>query len=118
MAARGSPHRSVRHILNAYPDTDVVSSGGGTFFSCDPATHWPSFAAIVTTDELDSESDLDVDFKALDRLFPRRVIRPLLDEAHERALAAAMSQPIDRLMLRTTPIRTGDVRSTSAARYL
>jgi Family of unknown function (DUF6194) len=42
-----------RYIIDTYPDTDVVTAGGGTFFSIDPEKHWPNFATLVTTDEFD-----------------------------------------------------------------
>jgi len=42
-----------RYIIDTYPGTDVVTSGGGTFFSIDPEKHWPNFATLVTTDEFD-----------------------------------------------------------------
>ena len=43
----------IRYIIETYPDTDVVTAGGGTFFSIDPEKHWPNFATLVTTDEFD-----------------------------------------------------------------
>jgi hypothetical protein len=46
----------VRAITGAYPDADVVTAMGATFFSLDPETHWPNFATIVTTDEHDMGS--------------------------------------------------------------
>ncbi|MFL5777671.1 MAG: DUF6194 family protein [Chloroflexota bacterium] len=46
------------YILGAFDDVDVVTSGGGTFFSCNAETHWPNFATLVTTDEFDEASDL------------------------------------------------------------
>ncbi len=42
-----------RYIIDTYPGTDVVTAGGGTFFSIDPEKHWPNFATLVTTDEFD-----------------------------------------------------------------
>jgi hypothetical protein len=42
-----------RTILERYPDTDLVTALGATFFSLDPEKHWPNFATIVTTDEHD-----------------------------------------------------------------
>ena len=41
-------------ILERYPETDVVTAMGATFFSLDPDKHWPNFATIVTTDEHDA----------------------------------------------------------------
>jgi hypothetical protein len=51
----------VADIVEAFPDVDVVTAMGATFFSLDPETHWPNFATIVTTDEHDigAPSDLD-----------------------------------------------------------
>ena len=43
----------IRYIIETYPDTDIVTAGGGTFFSIDPEKHWPNFATLVTTDEFD-----------------------------------------------------------------
>ena len=42
-----------RYIVETYPDTDIVTAGGGTFFSIDAEKHWPNFATLVTTDEFD-----------------------------------------------------------------
>ncbi len=42
-----------RYIVETYPETDIVTAGGGTFFSIDPEKHWPNFATLVTTDEFD-----------------------------------------------------------------
>ena len=46
----------VRSITEAFPDTDIVTAMGATFFSVDPEKHWPNFATIVTTDEHDMGS--------------------------------------------------------------
>ena len=46
----------VRLITEAFPDTDIVTAMGATFFSLDPEKHWPNFATIVTTDEHDMGS--------------------------------------------------------------
>jgi hypothetical protein len=46
----------VRAITEAFPDADIVTAMGATFFSLDPETHWPNFATIVTTDEHDMGS--------------------------------------------------------------
>jgi Family of unknown function (DUF6194) len=51
------PRSISAYIRETYRDTDVVTSGGGTFFSCDPKRHWPNFATIVTTDEFDAPLD-------------------------------------------------------------
>ncbi len=91
----------VRAITEAFPDADIVTAMGATFFSLDPEKHWPNFATIVTTDEHDmgSPSNLsarpevfrlnigvsrqtfdrlvgdqaDPDYAALDRLLPHPV---------------------------------------------
>jgi hypothetical protein len=47
------PEAITRTILERYPDTDLVTALGATFFSLDPEQHWPNFATIVTTDEHD-----------------------------------------------------------------
>lgn len=47
------------HITETFEGVDVVTAGGGTFFSCDPEKHWPNFATLVTTDEFDQFSNLD-----------------------------------------------------------
>jgi hypothetical protein len=49
----------VRFIADTYPDTDILTAGSGTFFSCDSEKHWPNFATLVTSDEYDSASDLN-----------------------------------------------------------
>ena len=46
----------VRSITEAFPDADIVTAMGATFFSLDPEKHWPNFATIVTTDEHDMGS--------------------------------------------------------------
>ena len=100
--ARGPDHDAVvRSIIEAFPDTDIVTAMGATFFSLDPEKHWPNFATIVTTDEHDmgSPSNLtarpgvyrlniglsrqsfdrlvgdltDPDYAAIDRLLPHPV---------------------------------------------
>ena len=54
---RGPNHDAVvRAITEAFPDSDIVTAMGATFFSLDPETHWPNFATIVTTDEHDMGS--------------------------------------------------------------
>ena len=100
--SRGPDHDHVaRFITEAFPDTDVVTAMGATFFSLDPEKHWPNFATIVTTDEHDMGSpsnltarpdvyrlniglsrqtfdrlvggETDPDYAALDRLLPHPV---------------------------------------------
>ena len=92
------PETIVEHILQTYPETDVVEAMSAWFFSLDPEKHWPNYATIVTTDDHDQASDLaregtfrlnlgvdreaferiaaadpDPDFMAFDRLFPHPV---------------------------------------------
>ena len=92
------PETIVDHILQTYPETDVVEAMSAWFFSLDPEKHWPNYATIVTTDDHDQASDLaregafrlnlgvdretferiaatdpDPDFTAFDRLFPHPV---------------------------------------------
>jgi hypothetical protein len=47
------PEAISRTILETWPETDLISALGATFFSLDPEKHWPNFATIVTTDEHD-----------------------------------------------------------------
>src|SRR6478609_2348934 len=47
------PEAITRTILDAWPDTDMVTALGASFFSLDPEKHFPNFATIVTTDEHD-----------------------------------------------------------------
>ena len=47
------PEAITRHIVEAWPDTDVVSIDSATFFSVDPEKHWPNCATLVWTDEHD-----------------------------------------------------------------
>ena len=35
------PEAITRYILKTYPDTDIVTIEGGSFFSLDPEAHWP-----------------------------------------------------------------------------
>jgi hypothetical protein len=101
--------RVLRYIAQTYPDADIFTAGSGTFMSCDAEKHWPNFATFVTSDEYDPASDLgrpgtNPDYIALDHLMPHpvyamqhwvsilnpseatfdRLVRPLLDEAHDR----------------------------------
>ncbi|MDQ6878321.1 MAG: hypothetical protein M3082_11665, partial [Candidatus Dormibacteraeota bacterium] len=43
----------VRFIRETYPDADVVTIDGGTFFSLDAEKHFPNFATIVWKDDFD-----------------------------------------------------------------
>jgi hypothetical protein len=47
------PEAITRKILETWPDTDVVTALGATFFSLDREKHFPNFATIVTTDDHD-----------------------------------------------------------------
>ena len=47
------PEAITREILATFPETDIVTAMGATFFSLDAEKHWPNFATIVTTDEHD-----------------------------------------------------------------
>lgn len=49
----------VRYIAETFPDTDILTAGSGTFFSCDPKKHWPNLATLVTSDEYDTVSNLN-----------------------------------------------------------
>ena len=96
--AAPTPETITRHIVATFPDVDIVTAGGGTFFSIDPVKHWPNFATLVTTDEFDASSNLsrpdvfrlnigvsretferlvgspaDPDYTAFDRLLPHPV---------------------------------------------
>jgi hypothetical protein len=51
--------RVARYIAETFPDADILTAGGSTFFSCDEEKHWPNFATIVTSDEDGSASILD-----------------------------------------------------------
>jgi hypothetical protein len=46
------PDEITTWITTTYPDTQVATAMGATFFSLDEQ-HWPNFATIVTTDEHD-----------------------------------------------------------------
>ncbi len=94
------PEAITRTILETWPDTDMVSALGASFFSLDPEKHFPNFATIVTTDEHDEgapsnlaragvfrlnigvgretferivESGGEPDYATLDRFFPHPV---------------------------------------------
>jgi hypothetical protein len=54
------PEAITRTILETYPETDVVTALGATFFSLDAEKHWPNFATIVTTDEHDVGTPSDL----------------------------------------------------------
>ena len=45
-------------IRELWPETDVVTVPGGSFFSLDAEKHWPNFATIVSTDDFDQASNL------------------------------------------------------------
>jgi hypothetical protein len=79
----------ITYVRETYPDADILTAGSGTFFSCDPEKHWPNFATLVTSDEYDSASNLDrpdvyrLNIGVSKATFDS-VVKPLLDEAHER----------------------------------
>jgi hypothetical protein len=52
------PEAITRSILEANPDTDIVTIEGGSFFSLDAQKHFPNFATIVWTDDFDQASEL------------------------------------------------------------
>ena len=52
------PETIVKHILEQFPDTDVVAMPGAWFFSLDPEKHWPNYATLVTTEEFDAAPNL------------------------------------------------------------
>ena len=47
-----------RFVRETYPHVDVVTIEGAMFFSLDAERHWPNFATIVTTDEVDAARPL------------------------------------------------------------
>jgi hypothetical protein len=49
------PEAITRFILGTYPEADIVTIEGGTFFSLDAGRHWPNFATIVWTDDFDDD---------------------------------------------------------------
>jgi hypothetical protein len=80
----------LRYIAKTYPDADIFTAGSGTFISCDAEKHWPNFATLVTSDEYDLASKLDrpgVYLNPSEATFDK-VVRPLLDESHERVARA------------------------------
>jgi hypothetical protein len=52
------PETITRYITTTYPNADVVTIEGGSFFSLDPERHFPNFATIVWSDEFDQASNL------------------------------------------------------------
>jgi len=52
------PSSITRYIVETFDDVDVAAVDGGTFFACDPDTHWPAFATVVTSDAFDDASNL------------------------------------------------------------
>jgi len=92
------PEAIARTILETWPETDMVSIDGASFFSLDPEKHWPNYATIVWADNFDQSTNLseagvfrlnlgvsrttfrriagavpDPDYTAFDRLFPHPV---------------------------------------------
>ena len=90
------PDAITEYITSTYPETDVFTIIGATFYSFDPESHWPAFATIVTADDDPKKvsnlarpgvyrlnigvsretfdrlvgSDADPDYAAIDRLLP------------------------------------------------
>jgi hypothetical protein len=54
------PEAITRTILDTWPDTDLVTALGASFFSLDREKHFPNFATIVTTDEHDEGAPSDL----------------------------------------------------------
>ena len=52
------PEAIARTILETWPETDMVSIDGASFFSLDPETHWPNYATIVWADNFDQSTNL------------------------------------------------------------
>ena len=52
------PETITRYITTTFPNTDVVTIDGGSFFSLDPERHFPNFATIVWNDDFDKASNL------------------------------------------------------------
>ena len=48
----------ITYIVDTYPETDVVTIEGGSFFSLDAEKHWPNYATVVWNDDFDQASDL------------------------------------------------------------
>ena len=95
------PEAITRFIHETYPETDVVTIEGASFFSLDAEKHFPNFATIVWTDDFDDDvqsnltarpgvfrlnigvgletfdrlvgSMVNPDYGAIDRLFPHPV---------------------------------------------
>ena len=47
------PEAIATYITTTYPETDVVTIPGASFFALDAEKHFPNFATIVTTDDFD-----------------------------------------------------------------
>ena len=52
------PEAITSYITTTFPNTDVVTIEGGSFFSLDPERHFPNFATIVWNDDFDKASNL------------------------------------------------------------
>src|SRR3954453_19556900 len=85
LPAGPDPEAITREMLERWPDTDLVTIEGGSFFSLDAEKHWPNFATIVWTDDFDQAS-------ALSRPGAFRVNIGLGRETFER-LVGGMSEP-------------------------
>ena len=100
------PEAITRSIRDMYPDSDVVTIEGGSFFSLDAERHFPNFATLVWSDDFDQASELsrpgvfrlnlgvgratfdrlvgtidDPDYAAFDRFLPHPIYRPALGSA-------------------------------------
>jgi hypothetical protein len=53
VATGPDPEAITRTILERWPETDLVTIPGASFFSLDPERHFPNFATIVTVDDFD-----------------------------------------------------------------
>lgn len=51
LPAGPTPDELTAYIGHTFPDADILSIPGATFFSLDPEKHFPNFATIVTSDD-------------------------------------------------------------------
>ncbi len=55
-----SPAAITAYLLETYPETDLATIPGGSFFSLDPERHFPNYVTLVTADDdYDRFSQLD-----------------------------------------------------------
>ncbi len=52
------PEAITQLIMETYPETDLVTIEGGSFFSLDAEKHFPNFATVVWSDDFDQASNL------------------------------------------------------------